>query len=308
MSDPMSSGEIEDVLSSIRRLVADDGPPPAPVIPVAGEPGKLILTPALRVVTDPEADAGAAGDEAPSAELPPGLPAAAESHDPEIPAGEVPSPAIVASIGAATDLGGTIWESETGDAWSAELNADEVTAIVRTAVLDPSLPPAEVPEAGPEQTTGAAFAPSLGVLAEEMAGTGPAVEDPAMVAQEPAPADGPFGIAEAEPVPEPAEVPVAASPTTPDALPPSGAALDLSFVRRAARTAPSAETPPVPGSVPELNFAEDFSPFDEEAIRDLIRDLIREELQGNMGERITRNVRKLVRAEVQRALAARAFD
>ena len=36
--------------------------------------------------------------------------------------------------------------------------------------------------------------------------------------------------------------------------------------------------------------------------------LIREELSGTLGERITRNVRKLVRAEINRALTARDFD
>ena len=36
--------------------------------------------------------------------------------------------------------------------------------------------------------------------------------------------------------------------------------------------------------------------------------LIREELQGALGERITRNVRKLVRAEINRALMARDLD
>lgn len=48
--------------------------------------------------------------------------------------------------------------------------------------------------------------------------------------------------------------------------------------------------------------------LDEEILRDLVRDIIREELQGNLGERITRNVRKLVRAEISRALSARDFD
>jgi negative regulator of sigma E activity len=43
-------------------------------------------------------------------------------------------------------------------------------------------------------------------------------------------------------------------------------------------------------------------------LRELIRDILREELQGALGERITRNVRKLVRAEIARALAARDFD
>jgi hypothetical protein len=39
-----------------------------------------------------------------------------------------------------------------------------------------------------------------------------------------------------------------------------------------------------------------------------VRDLIREELQGDLGERITRNVRKLVRAEIARVMATREFD
>ena len=48
--------------------------------------------------------------------------------------------------------------------------------------------------------------------------------------------------------------------------------------------------------------------FDEEMLRDLVRDIIREELQGALGERITRNVRKLVRSEIARALAVRDFE
>jgi hypothetical protein len=52
----------------------------------------------------------------------------------------------------------------------------------------------------------------------------------------------------------------------------------------------------------------DERPFDEDMLRDLVRDIIREELQGALGERITRNVRKLVRAEIARALAVRDFE
>ncbi|OIQ25807.1 MAG: hypothetical protein BM562_16835 [Alphaproteobacteria bacterium MedPE-SWcel] len=44
--------------------------------------------------------------------------------------------------------------------------------------------------------------------------------------------------------------------------------------------------------------------LDEDSLRDLVADIVREELQGPLGERITRNVRKLVRREIQRALAA----
>ena len=48
--------------------------------------------------------------------------------------------------------------------------------------------------------------------------------------------------------------------------------------------------------------------LDEEALRDLVSDIVRSELQGALGERITRNVRKLVRREIHRALAARDLD
>ena len=48
--------------------------------------------------------------------------------------------------------------------------------------------------------------------------------------------------------------------------------------------------------------------FDEEALRDFVASVIREELQGTLGERITRNVRRLVRREVQRAMTLKDFE
>ncbi|MEO1557076.1 MAG: hypothetical protein AAFS01_11645 [Pseudomonadota bacterium] len=48
--------------------------------------------------------------------------------------------------------------------------------------------------------------------------------------------------------------------------------------------------------------------LDEDALRELISDIVREELQGALGERITRNVRKLVRREIHRALAAQDLE
>ncbi|MBO9474891.1 hypothetical protein J7413_15185 [Shimia sp. R10_1] len=44
--------------------------------------------------------------------------------------------------------------------------------------------------------------------------------------------------------------------------------------------------------------------IDEAMLRDMVADIVRQELQGALGERITRNVRKLVRREIHRALAA----
>ncbi len=56
------------------------------------------------------------------------------------------------------------------------------------------------------------------------------------------------------------------------------------------------------------DFDESSSFISEDVLREIVRDMIREELQGNLGERITRNVRKLVRAEINRALASQNYQ
>lgn len=48
--------------------------------------------------------------------------------------------------------------------------------------------------------------------------------------------------------------------------------------------------------------------LDEAALRDLVGEIVRAELQGALGERITRNVRKLVRREIHRAMTAKEFE
>jgi hypothetical protein len=62
-------------------------------------------------------------------------------------------------------------------------------------------------------------------------------------------------------------------------------------------------------SEPDTPFmSNDEDILDEEALRELVSDIVREELQGALGERITRNVRKLVRREIHRALAAQDLE
>jgi hypothetical protein len=54
------------------------------------------------------------------------------------------------------------------------------------------------------------------------------------------------------------------------------------------------EVPPrAPGQAPIL---------DEESLRDLINSIVREELQGELGDRISRNLRKLIRREITQIL------
>ncbi|MFD1341438.1 hypothetical protein [Litorisediminicola beolgyonensis] len=48
--------------------------------------------------------------------------------------------------------------------------------------------------------------------------------------------------------------------------------------------------------------------IDEDMLREMVSDIVRQELQGSLGERITRNVRKLVRREIQRALSGTEFE
>lgn len=48
--------------------------------------------------------------------------------------------------------------------------------------------------------------------------------------------------------------------------------------------------------------------LDSDAMRDLVEDIVRQELQGALGDRITRNVRKLVRREINRALTSQEID
>ncbi|KAA9010190.1 hypothetical protein [Histidinibacterium aquaticum] len=66
---------------------------------------------------------------------------------------------------------------------------------------------------------------------------------------------------------------------------------------------------------PDLDDDEDLAAYlgntgavDEEAMRELVGQIVREELQGVLGERITRNVRKLVRREIHRILNSQDFD
>ncbi|KJZ17886.1 hypothetical protein [Loktanella sp. S4079] len=61
----------------------------------------------------------------------------------------------------------------------------------------------------------------------------------------------------------------------------------------------------------EQEVADEQSPsvgIDEDALRALVVEIVHQELSGELGERITRNVRKLVRREINRVLVAKGLD
>ena len=292
MNDPMTSVEIEDVLSSIRRLVSEDlrpvpakagavpakagaglgaarpvsVPPLASVVAsVAPEAGKLLLTPALRVVSAPD-----------PVEAAPEAPFIALTGDEAAPMG-----AVVARIGA-----------QVSDDWDSEPDlhaARSDSPIWEPEVVEVDLDAVEEAEV-------------LEVTSAEDARLEDAWRDGAWAEDRPA--------AEAELVAPEAE-------NAPDSLPPAALPdrqleaelADLVEAEILARIeADTAEAEAETQTTPGIFAPGDADDFDEEALRDVVRDIIREELQGALGERITRNVRKLVRAEINRALASQSLS
>ncbi|MEP4247387.1 hypothetical protein [Tateyamaria sp.] len=85
----------------------------------------------------------------------------------------------------------------------------------------------------------------------------------------------------------------------------AGASVDdapayAAFVGSRAKATPEDDDAPM--------FSDEEDVLDEETLRELVSEIVREELQGALGERITRNVRKLVRREIHRAMAAQDLD
>ena len=252
MSEPMTSGEIEDVLSSIRKLVSEDlRPQPrvaASLMAQASVPdaGKLLLTPALRVVEGTaEAEATLAAAET----------SAADTSDAE-PTRRLRLDTVVAAFAARVSPPADGWEAETGDA--------TVTRLVRTPVLvlDRQAPVEPFPDATAEDDT----AEGLGVTEAEIVDAVPTGRlHFAWQAgrADPGDDDGLELLAD-EPLPE-------------------------AEVLQGAEDAPEA---------PMLDL-------DSDALADMVRDILREELQGALGERMTRNIRRMVRAEVARILTTK---
>ncbi len=338
MSDPVTSVEIEDVLSSIRRLVSNDGralKPEAEATKPSPEPDRLVLTPSLRV---DEAARNAAADTSGSvdASAPLDLTESDRVIDPAPEPGLSHGDQMLANSGEDADPSDEIRTSGQGDAdWDeADLNdpaqddiaggdltsrdADQITPeagplksgdepIDRTDALKMRV--AELEEVVARQSdqwepdspdTGDNSGGTVSPLPWEdyapgdddaEAQSGPiddaaqAIEDAiAKAANRPTAASGDDAGDEDDDVPHNF------------AAPESGSKESDTMAAGAAR-----------GDTADfLAGSDEF--LDEDALRDLVADIVRQELQGALGERITRNVRKLVRREIHRALASQELD
>jgi len=265
MSEALNSTGNEDVLSSIRRLVSDDLRPlgSAGRAPIDGD--KLLLTPALRVV----------------------------SNAPHFIAAQPPLDAVLAHVSAGVNQQPDDWESETGDlgpdAEGAPMAEDVEEAEWEAHQIDAYAEPvfilktaAERAEAGAETSAGGASPTNeFGAALDAEALPGWAQSDGAEEAETPA-----------------------TRPWVAGTLEPDQAWADEAEAAVLQELAP----PPVPGRSAEALEPEEGDdlalPIDEAMLREIVRDVLREELQGRMGERITRNIRKLVRAEIVRVMAS----
>lgn len=341
MSERLSSVEIEDVLSSIRRLVSEDlrpGPKSEAAAPTAAAAAevpagdKLILTPALRI--DPESEGTVEASEA-------SVPAfhsvrqgrgasvvdrvtramPEEDWEPVAEAAAEPRSDWASEAEAAVEAAGAAWseapvapvEQPADPSLDVEAEAEEAPV----AAEGEGWPPSDAPEANwsapGEQAPMEAEQPEDPGWSEvePMAIDRPAapLEDELPAPESAVPSDLPdWARMEADAEAEP-EVELDAEPAA--AAGPSAAAAEDAGWADAAEAEIRRELEDEATATVFARFDDDNHDdrhFDEEMLRDLVRDIIREELQGALGERITRNVRKLVRAEIARALAVRDFE
>lgn len=284
MAKSGSSMDVEDVLSSIRRLVSEEtklgeplratdrraeAAPTAPADPApeaADDDGRLVLTDALRVA---EEAAAAEAPAAPAAEpTTANLSAEDETPSPVRPrrrATDRPRFQLLDDLVAET-LGRRRAPDDEGADAAADLAAHDAEEHAEAAETD---------------------APAPG-------GAAPAAEDVAALD-----AEAEAALAEALQTEELAPDPVAE-------LPEGGAGAE-----DAAPEATEAQEPLASreGERQGLQlFDEDSDVLDEETLRIMVAQIVREELLGELGDRITRNVRKLVRREINRALAGKEFE
>lgn len=297
MSDRMTNTEVEDVLASIRRLVSDDHRAEAPQAKATAS-DRLVLTPALRVMDNSRSDdvtdtAEPMADEAPveqaQNDASDDVVDSAET-DETMASGDLPpvtEPIVEDQARDPIALESVDFETETlmsiQDAFS---NAEDAASQDQSGRQEPTADgdvdtdwdaSNDAVETASEATSHEAETLSAKIAALETLIAGRSEEfDPDM------PGDGAYAGTEA--------------PT-----------LAWEDAEDVADTEASAE-PVEPELDDQQIFSSDEDVLDEEALRDLVSDIVREELQGALGERITRNVRKLVRREIHRALAAQDLE
>lgn len=298
MSEPQTPHSIDDVLSSIRRLVSHGERGPRPHAPPGMEAGALVLTPSLRIASGGDTEDETFPDEsAPDGTL---ILGAAEADDGWSPDQE------------AEDASST--ESE--EAWSTEADAEpnwpdpeEVDALAQLDGVEAEASRGDEPAdaASAADDTAADEIPAEADDGEEAAVPGGAADDPTGVAER--------SVLEATIAELEDAVTRQIDEWEPDGSEPE-AEVDWSVAETGAaaffssrlRHRPNGSAPPLTLVNPEPPASAGAAAVDRAVLRQLVVEVVRAELEGELGERITRNVRRLVRREVAQALAIRDLD
>jgi len=325
MSDPVTNIEIEDVLSSIRRLVAESERPVDRLAErsraLSGLADRLMLTPALRIAEPPV-------PAAPVSDL------AAKMAMSVAPAPDVPAATRAAGLESALALHLQDWEPDGSEAGAARLiapaaflpggapqpepepepeaepfadavldwsaPAPDDSPVMRSALSPVAMPipPANGPVAAVVQPVAALVQPVVAVVQPVATVVQPvaAVVQPVVAVVQPV-------AAVVQPVAQPSAAVVQpaalAQPQTDDDKGEAGLDDDLALAEAVNADQPAGD------AIAGLLRA---GVIDEELLRNLVFDIVRQELQGTLGERITRNVRKLVRREIYRVLSSQEFE
>lgn len=373
MSDPVTNVEIEDVLTSIRRLVAEEVRA-TPAVRRPEKPGRLVLTAAQRVKDEAPEPARASGPVLLTQPVVPGIPQGERAID------EIPGDARLAEFGKvegafpdiddlemgegaaehAEDLHDEAlaeedWQPEAGDDDSrSELNRlieQEVSAALGLSEADGSEAQSdeqdwadelsdedwqdiEEDEAdAPESRVDEAEAHDAPDSADWIEPETEHHEDPAPVQSPPQTledkvaalgrlvARGNEDFEEERDRPDADELSAVSEPMTWPEAPyedvedePVETGTNVlhaqdSWPQTQSYAAPDEDEPAPTGAVQvHEEDAGSALEIDEETLRQMVVDIVRQELQGALGERITRNVRKLVRREIHRMLISQDFE
>ncbi len=297
MADNVANVDIEDVLSSIRRLVSDESTP-RKVVSVDHAPAKpapkLVLTPALRIIPE------AAGfpDQVPDK----GRTGSAAFEDTGA-SSDAALSALESTIAALeTAVGGQIGDWEP-DGSENEPILDPPPAMFKSSISEPEDDPreedpeakAEAPLASDPATDAAKHSArrlNLSVprdepgASPEPAGKGVAAAPPPVAK----PSSAPLIVGAAEAVGGAADFEIA------DKAPPEAETTESGAEQVATASAPETVASPAPAAEADEDTEEVL--LDEETLRTMIATVVRDELRGAFGEEITRNLRKLIRREI----------
>ena len=277
MSDPVKNVDIEDVLSSVKRLVSAGSRPVDAYMPEkqdsVPQPDRFVLTPALRV-DDPDDVAESNGNESDDIWATEVLFDAEEDTTLVLELPDAPE-MIAAARPNRESLEATIAELEAAvtaqpDEW--EPDGSEVhTVPTWDTVTYPTLD--EIEDAIPVEDDEDRFADDIDDHrdpVDELARIGLTFATPHLHAVETAPEEDDLADFGDELATDVAELPA-----------------DENL---------------------EAYLEGEPAVIDEDMLRDMVMQIVREELQGKMGERITRNVRKMVRREIHRVVSSQEFD